>query len=42
MKIYRYPYFFKSSREKLNDGAILPNIKKNKRLIFQIPFLLLA
>jgi len=42
MKIYRYPYFFKSSREKLNDEAILPNIKKNKRLIFQIPFLLLA
>lgn len=42
IKIYRYPYFFKSSREKLNDGAILPNIKKNKRLIFQIPFLLIA
>ena len=42
MKIYRYPYFFKSSREKLNDGAILPNIKKNLRLIIQIPFLFIA
>jgi len=42
MKIYRYPYFFRSSWEKLNDGAILPNIKINKLLIVQIPFLLLA
>ena len=41
MKIYRYPYFFKASWEKLNDGAILPNIKQNKLLIFQIPFLFL-
>jgi len=42
MKIYRYPYFFRSSWEKLNDWAILPNIKKNKRLIFQIPFLFIG
>lgn len=41
VKIYRYSYFFISSREKLADGAILPNIKKNKFLVFQIPFLLL-
>jgi len=38
--IYRYPYFFRPSRELLADGGILPNLKKNKRLAVQIPFLL--
>ena len=42
IKIYRFPYFFMSKLEKLNDWAILPNIKKNKLLLFQVPFLLLA
>ena len=42
IKIYRYPYFFRSSWEQLNNWAILPNIKKNKWLVFQIPFLLIA
>jgi len=37
LKIYRYKYGFTA----LRDGAILPNVKKNKFLIFQIPFLLL-
>ncbi|MCK4891063.1 MAG: glycosyltransferase family 4 protein [Candidatus Pacebacteria bacterium] len=37
MKIYRYKYGFSA----LRDGAMLPNIKKNKFLILQIPFLLL-
>lgn len=41
MKIYRYPYFFTSKIEKLNDGAIMPNLKANKWLYFQVPFLLL-
>lgn len=41
MKIYRYPYFFNNKWEKLNDWAILPNIKQNKLLLFQVPFLLL-
>ena len=34
LKIYRYKYGFTA----LRDGAILPNIKKNKLLIFQVPF----
>lgn len=38
MKIYRYKYGFTS----LCDGAILPNLKKNKLLYFQIPFFLIA
>lgn len=42
MRIYRFPYFFRSQWETLNDWAILPNIKKNKLLLFQVPFLLLA
>ncbi len=37
LKIYRYKYCFTA----LRDGAILPNIKKNKLLIFQIPFFIL-
>ncbi len=37
LKIYRYKYGFTA----LHDGAILPNIKKNKLLIFQIPFFIL-
>lgn len=37
LKIYRYKYGFTA----LRDGAILPNIKKNKSLIFQVPFFLL-
>lgn len=37
LKIYRYKYCFTA----LRDGAILPNIKKNKLLIFQLPFFLL-
>lgn len=37
--IYRYPYFFVSSWEKLADGAIMPNLKKNRLLFFQVPFL---
>ena len=37
LKIYRYKYGFTA----LRDGAILPNIKKNKLLIFQIPFFIL-
>ena len=41
LKIYRYPYFFREKFEKLNDGAILPNLKANKWLYFQVPFLLL-
>ena len=36
LKIYRYKYGFTS----LRNGAILPNIKKNKLLILQLPFLL--
>ncbi len=42
IKIYRYPYFFVSKWEKLTDWAILPNIKKNRLLLFQVPFLILA
>ena len=37
LKIYRYKYGFTA----LRDGAILPNIKKNKLLIFQVPFFIL-
>ena len=37
LKIYRYKYGFTA----LRDGAILPNIKKNKLLVFQIPFFIL-
>ncbi|MEA1937281.1 MAG: glycosyltransferase family 4 protein [Patescibacteria group bacterium] len=37
LKIYRYKYGFTA----LRDGAILPNIKKNKLLIFQVPLFLL-
>jgi glycosyltransferase involved in cell wall biosynthesis len=37
LKIYRYKYGFTA----LRDGAILPNVKKNKILIFQVPFFLL-
>lgn len=40
MQIHRYSYFFSENLEKLNDGAILPNLKKNKWLYFQIPFFL--
>ncbi len=36
LKIFRFKYGFTSLRE----GAILPNIKKNKLLIFQVPFYL--
>lgn len=38
LKIYRYKYGFTA----LRDGAVLPNIKKNKLLIFQVPFFLLS
>ncbi len=38
LKIYRYKYGFTALRDK---GAILPNIKKNKVLVFQVPFFLL-
>lgn len=41
VKIHRFPYFFFSTWEKLADGAILPNIKKNKWLMFMIPFFLI-
>jgi len=41
MKIYRYSYFLNNKWEKLNDWAILPNLKQNKLLFFQVPFLLL-
>jgi len=37
LKIYRYKYGFTA----LRDGAILPNIKKNKLLVFQVPFFVL-
>lgn len=40
VKIYRYPYFFLSKWEKLADGGILPNMKSNKRLVLQAPFLI--
>jgi len=36
LKIYRFKYGFIS----LCEGAILPNLKKNKFLYFQVPFLL--
>jgi glycosyltransferase involved in cell wall biosynthesis len=36
LKIYRFKYGFTS----LCEGAILPNLKKNKFLYFQVPFLL--
>ena len=39
VSIYRYAYFFSPTRELLADGGILPNLKKNKRLYVQIPFL---
>jgi len=42
LKIHRFPYFFISKLEKVNDGSIMPNIKKNKLLLFQVPFLLIA
>ncbi len=42
VKIYRYPYFFRSRREKLADGAILPNLKKHKWLAVEIPFLIIS
>jgi len=35
LKIYRFKYGFTS----LCEGAILPNLKKNKFLFFQVPFL---
>lgn len=38
LKIYRFRYDFTS----LCDGAILPNLKKNKFLYFQIPFFIIA
>lgn len=38
LKIYRFRYGFTS----LCDGAILPNLKKNKFLYFQIPFFIIA
>gem|GEM_PF-4487717 len=39
--VIRYPYFFFSSREKIADGAILPNLRKKSWLYVQIPFLCL-
>lgn len=42
VKIYRYWYFFRDSWERLADGAMLPNIKQNRLLLFQIPFFLLG
>ncbi|MDD3284537.1 MAG: glycosyltransferase [Patescibacteria group bacterium] len=40
MDIYRYKYWF-NSKNNLSDGAILPNLKKNKLFYLQIPFFLL-
>ena len=42
IKIYRYPYFFRSKREKLTDGAIMWQIKKNKLLLAMVPFFLIS
>lgn len=42
LKIYRYPYFFREKWETLNDGAILPNLKANKWLYLQVPFLIFS
>jgi len=38
IKIYRYKYFFPESLQKLAYGGIIPNIKKNPLLLFQVPF----
>jgi len=38
--IHRFKYWF--GKKKLADGAILPNLKRNKLLYFQIPFFLVS
>jgi glycosyltransferase involved in cell wall biosynthesis len=38
MKIYRYKYWLNSGPLLTDRGAILPNISRNKYLLFQIPF----
>ena len=40
MQIHRYQYFFKDF-QKICDGPILPNLKKNPFLFYQIPLLLI-
>jgi len=39
LKIYRFKYWF--GKNNVADGAILPNLKKNKFFYIQIPFLML-
>lgn len=43
LKIYRFQYFWPAKLQKLcYKGGILPNLKFNKLLIFQVPFLLVT
>lgn len=42
MEIYRYWYFFSEKLEKLCDWGIISNLKNNKLLYFQVPFLFIA
>src|SRR3989344_4339451 len=41
LKIHRFTYFYPRKLQKLAYGGLIPNIKKNKLLIFQAPFLFL-
>lgn len=42
IKIYRYKYFFEKLEKLHYNGGIISNIKKNKILLFQVPFSVLA
>lgn len=42
LKVHRFKYFFPKYEKLCYAGGILPNLKKNKWLIFQIPFLLIS
>ncbi len=42
IKVKRYRYMYPASLEQVSGGGIIPKIKKNKLLIFIVPFFLLS
>ncbi len=40
--VHRFPYSWPASSQRLADGAILPNIRRNRLLAAQVPALILA
>jgi glycosyltransferase involved in cell wall biosynthesis len=40
-KVYRFPYFWPRRFQKLADEGIMPSLKQNKLLYFQVPFFFL-